>query len=438
MLRWSKTKGQEGVATAPEAPAAPVAHPVPDAAPGPSSVPLPKKSLVQLLREQGGLGEEQLERCIEEQRKTGAFLGEILVQQGLLDEQSLLSFLAKHCRIPHLSLLDYLIDRSVLGLLPKETCLKYRLLPIDKMGNNLTVAMVNPLDAEALQHVKDCCPTLRIKPILCAYNHFETVTRRFFAGEGPSGTVELSVTSLGLKEVRRATAPAPHNAPVAATPEPEPVPVCVADTPCPEEIPDAVEAEPEQEPEPGPVQRPAGALEADSELVLREVFQETPAVSEDPAGEAPDLLREMASVMMDSMRDTYAMLARRMDLFQGVSPEDVARIFARGITREYEEGAVIFEQGQEGAEMFVILGGEVVILDGGRELAVLSRGDMFGEMALVSREPRSAGAKAACTTSLLALNLNDIKTDLPRDVSSQLLVNIVITLSERLRRANRE
>ncbi len=379
------------------------------------------------MREQGNLSEEKLQHCLDLQRETGAFIGEILVQEGLLDEQSLLSFLAKHCRVPHLSLLDYLIDKSVLGLLPQEICLKYRLLPIDQLGNNLTVAMVNPLDADALQQVKEYCPNLRIKPILCAYNHFEIVTRRLFGAGRADGPAELSATSLGLSAMRPEKRPVTPAAPVQPKSEPAP-PASVPSTAefIPEAIPDAVEAEPEAPPEAAP----------DRDTMFKEVFQSVPAEREEAAEESGDLLREMASVMMDSMRDTYAMLARRMDLFQGVTPEDVARIFARGITRECEEGERIFEKGQPGSELFVILGGEVAISDGGRDLAVLSRGDMFGEMALVSSEPRSADARATCTSSLLALSLDDIRNDLPRDVSTQLLVNIIITLSERLRRAN--
>ena len=85
----------------------------------------------------------------------------------------------------------------------------------------------------------------------------------------------------------------------------------------------------------------------------------------------PLAMMKMTTVMMDSMRDTYAMLARRMELFRGLDPEDVAKIFARGITVEYEAEQVIFEKGQAGKDLYVILGGEVQIYDEGREIARL-------------------------------------------------------------------
>ncbi len=428
------------------------------------------KSLAQLLLDQGTVSREQLERAIAKQKQTGAFLGEILIQENIIDENSFLSFLAKYCKIPHLSLLDYLIDRDILNLVPQETCLKYRLLPIDKMGRNLTVAMVNPLNAEALQAVRELCPELQVRPILCAYNHFETVVKKYF-GEGsdarPQSEVSLSSLGLGAATVAPAPeppAPAPETMAISepepvfiAPPEPEvapppPAPVeapvleddespfdwgmsappetAQANTPA-EELPEALEMLPE-------------AIPMDEDTVMESVFAgqelEEVAISEDASAaldaEAHTMMKEMASVMMDSMRDTYDVLARRIDLFRGVDPEDVAKLFSKGITAEFEAGQVIFQKGQPGNELFVILGGEVAIHDGVRQLALLSRGDMFGEMALVTNEPRSAFAHSVSQTSVLSLSWESIRSVMPAEVSLRLLANIVVTLSARLRKTN--
>ena len=170
------------------------------------------------------------------------------------------------------------------------------------------------------------------------------------------------------------------------------------------------------------------------DAVLQSVFR--PVSVEEDSAAAPNVVHAMAAAMADSMRDTYAMMARKTALFQGIEAEEVARLFARGSTREYGEGGIIFEKGQPGAEMFVILCGEVQIQDDDREIAVLSPGAMFGEMALMSEALRSAAAKALSPVSLLVLKLDDIKNGLSQDVSTQLLINIIVTLSERLRLAN--
>jgi F420-non-reducing hydrogenase small subunit len=73
----------------------------------------------------------------------------------------------------------------------------------------------------------------------------------------------------------------------------------------------------------------------------------------------------------------------------------------------YENGELIFRQGDPGDTMFIVQSGAVKIsqLEAGKEvvIAVLEKGALFGEMALLHRGPRSATAKAAGQTRLLAL-----------------------------------
>jgi hypothetical protein len=445
MLRWTKGKREsEAVSPPPVTPAIPPppARPAAEApAAMPEITPPPQKSLPETLLAQGQVTREQLEQALARQKETGQFIGEILIEQGAIDENSLLSFLAKFCKVPHLSLLDYLIDKDIAGLIPREVCMKYRLLPIDKIGRNLTVAMVNPLNAEALQKIRELCPDLRIKPILCAHHHFEVVAGRLFKTEKTGGMVELSATSLGFArdpKPKPAPAPEPPAAPVPA-PEPRYAPPAIPDNA--EDYPEAVEVFPEPESPDNEAVATPPAPPDERDAVLTEVFHPAPpaeAVAEEtaPDAQASALVKEMASVMMDSMRGTYAMLARRMELFRGLTPEDVARIFARGITLEYAPGAVIFEKGQPADKMYVILGGEIEVFDGDRVLATLRRGDMVGEMAAMTRQPRSAGARASETTSALALSLDIIRNAIPPEVALKLLTNIVITLSARLRHIN--
>jgi CRP-like cAMP-binding protein len=86
--------------------------------------------------------------------------------------------------------------------------------------------------------------------------------------------------------------------------------------------------------------------------------------------------------------------------------------------------------------MYVILNGRVEIVDEGTVFATLTTGDTFGEMALLSSEPRSATAIAAESTSLFSLNAHTFEELLTKRVAVRLLLNISRTLCERLRDAD--
>ena len=60
------------------------------------------------------------------------------------------------------------------------------------------------------------------------------------------------------------------------------------------------------------------------------------------------------------------------------------------LTREFAKGELIFQEGDEGDEFFVVVRGEVEIRSGNRRLETLGQNSIFGEMALIDESPRSA------------------------------------------------
>lgn len=201
--------------------------PAPPPPPAPGT---PHKRLGDYLLDEGIISKEQLDAALAEQKTNGGFLGQILVRQGVVKQEDVASCLVKQCKIPHLSLLDYEVGSDVIELIPKAICEKHHLLPIDKLGRILTVAMVDPLDIEALEAVRSACPELRIKPILCNWEHFETVLAKTFGqskfskgGEETAESFGLSATRPGM--ARASSAPA---TPVPAGPAPSPAPAPVA------------------------------------------------------------------------------------------------------------------------------------------------------------------------------------------------------------------
>src|SRR5213075_1917892 len=110
--------------------------------------------------------------------------------------------------------------------------------------------------------------------------------------------------------------------------------------------------------------------------------------------------------------------------------------------RTYETNESIFEEGQPGAALFLILDGKIAI-EICREtsttcLAVLDRGAFFGEMALLDETPRSATARALERTRTLALYRNDLNGLVHRDAKAacQIYRSLAGMIGDRLRLTN--
>jgi CRP/FNR family transcriptional regulator, cyclic AMP receptor protein len=110
--------------------------------------------------------------------------------------------------------------------------------------------------------------------------------------------------------------------------------------------------------------------------------------------------------------------------------------------RTYDGDESIFEEGQPGAALFLILHGKVAIEiyreTSTTRLAVLEKGAFFGEMALLDDTPRSANARALEPTRTLALYRNDLNELVQRDAKTgcQIFRSLAGTLGDRLRLTN--
>jgi len=129
-------------------------------------------------------------------------------------------------------------------------------------------------------------------------------------------------------------------------------------------------------------------------------------------------------------------LIERVELFHGLNREELVKIFSKGMTMRVAKGETIFHKGTVGSQMYVVLGGKVGVFDNNKLLAELHTGDMFGEMALVNREPRSATVMAVEESKLFVLSENTFQQLLSKRVAIQILLNVVRSLSNRLKNAN--
>ena len=132
----------------------------------------------------------------------------------------------------------------------------------------------------------------------------------------------------------------------------------------------------------------------------------------------------------------YAKLVEAIDIFHGLRPADMEKIFKRGMTMMVEKDDTLFHKGTVGNQMYVVLGGSVGVFDGEKQLATLRTGDTFGEMSLLMHAPRNATAKAMEMSRLFVLTEDIFQRLLTKRVAVQMLMNISKMLGKRLNEAN--
>jgi type IV pilus assembly protein PilB len=112
------------------------------------------KQLGELLIERGIINQQQLDKAVAFQRERRGLIGEVLVELGFAKEEDIAQALTAQYGFPYLPLSSYEINPDITKIIPARVARQYLLIPIDKIGNNLTIAMSNPLNLQAVEDVE--------------------------------------------------------------------------------------------------------------------------------------------------------------------------------------------------------------------------------------------------------------------------------------------
>jgi len=127
---------------------------------------------------------------------------------------------------------------------------------------------------------------------------------------------------------------------------------------------------------------------------------------------------------------------KKVEIFAQLKDEYLAGIAQSLREKGFQEGDVVFKQGDIGRSMYIITSGKVEINAAGKVLAILEKGDFFGEMSVLDLEPRSATAVAAEPTVLLSIDQHELFELMREEV--EIAYGIIRMITKRLREMIKE
>ena len=143
---------------------------------------MPDMRLGEVLLDENLISQEQLNVALDTQQtiRGNRHLGQILVETGLVTADQLNIALAKKLAIPYVKLESFDIQDGSLGKIPAEIAVQYKVLPLADLNGKLVVAMVNPLDHDALDVLR-FNSKMSIEAVMASADDIDGALNRYYS-----------------------------------------------------------------------------------------------------------------------------------------------------------------------------------------------------------------------------------------------------------------
>lgn len=158
--------------------------------------------LGELLIKRNFITAEQLKKAQEEQKLRGGRLESNLVKLGYIKEDELLSFLSAQYRVPSVKLSKIEINPNVVKLIPSSVAKKYFIMPINRIGPKLTLAMADPSNIVVIDEVK-FMTGFNVEPVVASETEIIDAIKKYYGGGGNVaglGTVTFQAQDFSLED----------------------------------------------------------------------------------------------------------------------------------------------------------------------------------------------------------------------------------------------
>jgi len=156
-----------------------------------------KDRLKEILIRDKHISPEDLARALAKQEKTGGELSKILITLKLIDEDILAQILSEGLGLPPINISRLKIDPEVLKIIPKAIAEKYQIMPISLMGDQLTLAMADPLNIFIIDNVK-ALTGFTISPIIGRSKDITGTIAKYYEKEEEEEVADPTETFAGI------------------------------------------------------------------------------------------------------------------------------------------------------------------------------------------------------------------------------------------------
>ncbi len=156
----------------------------------------------ELLLKRNYITPDQLKKAIEEQKFKGGRLESNLVRLGFIKEDELLSFLSAQYRVPSIKISKIEISPNVIKLVPSSISKKYFIIPINRVGPKLTLAMADPSNIVVIDEIK-FMTGFNVEPVVASETEIIDGIKKYYGGGGNVaglGTVSFQATDFELDD----------------------------------------------------------------------------------------------------------------------------------------------------------------------------------------------------------------------------------------------
>jgi type IV pilus assembly protein PilB len=156
--------------------------------------------LGELLTKAGLISQDQLKEALKVQKESGSKLGETLIKLSFVTEEDITECLSQQFGVPSINLSHFEIDPSVIKLIPADVARKYNILPVNKTGATITIAMADPTNVFAMDDIK-FMTGYNVEPVVASELGIKAAIDNYY---GSTSSLELKKVMEDLQQTEAA------------------------------------------------------------------------------------------------------------------------------------------------------------------------------------------------------------------------------------------